>query len=233
MTELRLSGNPEITIQLRRNARARRLSLRVSQLDGRVTLTLPRAASQSEASGFAREKESWIRKQLGRRSAETILTIGAKVLFQGVELPIVAGEKRTVQLLEDQLMVPGDPKKVAIRLAAFMKLRAREQLSRACDDYAGRLGKQVRRITLRDTRSRWGSCTCEGNLMFSWRLIMAPPDVLDYVAAHEVAHLIEMNHSADFWAQVARVYPDYQRPRQWLRQNGAQLHSYRFSQLTP
>jgi hypothetical protein len=90
------------------------------------------------------------------------------------------------------------------------------------------LGRPYTRITLRDTRSRWGSCASSGALSYSWRLIMAPPEVLDYVAAHEVAHLAEMNHSAAYWAGVARLLPGYEAPRQWLRAHGAGLHRYRF-----
>ena len=92
----------------------------------------------------------------------------------------------------------------------------------------GLLGRKVARLTLRDTRSRWGSCSHEGALMYSWRLIMAPPSVLRYVAAHECAHLVEMNHSPAFWAVVSRLYPGWQRERAWLHAEGAQLHGYRF-----
>ncbi len=233
MTTLHLQGDPEIAIKIRRNNRARRLSLRVSQLDGRVTLSLPDRASQSEAIAFIREKENWIRHQLGRRPVEITPDIGGSVMLQGEIIPILAGKSRAERLLDGQLFVPGDPTKVPVRIAAFLKLMARERLGRACDEFSAQLGKGIRRISLRDTRSRWGSCSGHGNLMFSWRLIMAPPDVLDYVAAHEVAHLVEMNHSAAFWAVVSDIYPDHQAPRQWLRQNGARLHSYRFTQLTP
>ncbi|MEE9387271.1 MAG: SprT family zinc-dependent metalloprotease [Paracoccaceae bacterium] len=233
MAILHLSGEPNIEINLRRNSRARRLSLRVSQLDGRVTLTLPLSASRLEATGFAREKESWIRGQLNRRPNGSIPGIGGTVLFQGREVPIIAGAKRSVQLQDGQLLVPGDTNKAPARIAAYLKVAARDQLGSACDTYAAKVGRRVNRLSLRDTRSRWGSCTVDGNLMFSWRLIMAPAEVLNYVAAHEVAHLIQMNHSPAYWAVVAEIFPNYKAPRQWLRQNGAQLHSYRFSQLTP
>ncbi len=111
---------------------------------------------------------------------------------------------------------------------AFLKLRARDRLAAACDGFAASLGTHYRAIALRDTRSRWGSCTSEGNLMYSWRLVMAPPDVLDYVAAHEVAHRLEMNHSDRFWAHVERVCPDHKSHRRWLREEGTKLHAWRF-----
>ena len=124
--------------------------------------------------------------------------------------------------------MPGPPERVSRRLVAYLREVARDRLAGACDDYAARLGRPYSRITMRDTRSRWGSCTSDGALMFSWRLIMTPPEVLDYVAAHEVAHLAHMNHSAHFWDEVTRLYGDYKDPRAWLRQNGQDLHRYKF-----
>ncbi|MEE9428043.1 MAG: SprT family zinc-dependent metalloprotease [Paracoccaceae bacterium] len=232
MRQIHLPGDPEITVEIRVNTRARRLSLRVSQLDGRVTMTLPKCASASEARGFACEKEHWIRCQLGKRPQEIIPRIGGQILLEGQQVPIVGLSGRAVRFQDGQLQVPGDADRVPIRTAAYLKTLARERLSRACDHYSGLLGVDVKGITMRDTRSRWGSCTTDGKLMFSWRLIMAPKDVLDYVAAHEVAHLLEMNHSPPYWAVVAGIYPGYKIPRQWLRKNGAVLHSYRFAQLT-
>ncbi|HGG06475.1 MAG TPA: M48 family peptidase, partial [Aliiroseovarius sp.] len=120
------------------------------------------------------------------------------------------------------------PEKTGARLAALFKHHARQRLGEASDRYAAALGRPYSGLSLRDTRSRWGSCSAEGRLMYSWRLIMAPPEVLDYVAAHEVAHLAEMNHSPAYWAGLARLMPDYKAPRLWLRKNGADLHAVRF-----
>ncbi|HHL21369.1 MAG TPA: M48 family peptidase, partial [Aliiroseovarius sp.] len=114
------------------------------------------------------------------------------------------------------------------RVAALFKQEARARLSAATARHGAALGRAPAALTLRDTRSRWGSCSAEGRLMFSWRLVMAPPEVLDYVAAHEVAHLAEMNHSRAFWDQVERLMPGYQPHRLWLRKNGALLHAYQF-----
>jgi predicted metal-dependent hydrolase len=110
----------------------------------------------------------------------------------------------------------------------FLKSRAKCELERACAGFSARIDRYPRRITLRDTRSRWGSCTAAGNLMFSWRLAMAPPEILEYVAAHEVAHLREMNHGAGFWTLVAELTPDYDARRRWLHAHGPALHRYRF-----
>ena len=228
MTETFLAGDPPIPLVLRRSARARRISLRISQLDGRVTLTLPKRLALREAMAFAQSKEGWIRKHLEERGADVQVGIGSDVPVGGRMLRVVPGKGRGVQLGAEEIAVPGPEARVGVRLQAYLKEVARDRLAGACDDYAARLGRSYSRITMRDTRSRWGSCTSEGALMFSWRLIMTPPEVLDYVAAHEVAHLAEMNHSPAFWAGVERIYGPYKEPRKWLRTEGNALHRYRF-----
>ncbi len=228
MTEMHLPGDPPIPLILRRSARAQRISLRISQLDGRVTLTLPRRVPEREALAFAREKEMWIRKHLSARDEDVDIGIGARLPIGGLTHEVVQGQGRRVVFEDGRVCVPGAATRTGRRLAGHLKQVARARLAEASDHYAEKLGRDYAAITLRDTRSRWGSCTAQGRLMYSWRLILAPPEVLDYVAAHEVAHLEEMNHSAAFWAQVERIYGDYSEPRKWLRRNGGSLHRYRF-----
>ena len=228
MSDTFLPGDPPIPLILRRSGRAKRISLRISQLDGRVTLTMPTRVAQREALAFARSRESWIRGHLSERGADISVGIGTELPLGGRMLQVVPGKGRKVQLGQDEIAVPGPSDRVAARLGAFLKEVARDRLAGACDDYAARLGRSYTRITMRDTRSRWGSCTSDGALMFSWRLIMTPPEVLDYVAAHEVAHLAEMNHSPAFWAGVERIYGPYRDARTWLRTEGNALHRYRF-----
>ena len=221
-------GNPPIEIHLRRSARARRMTLRVSQLDGRVTLTLPKRVKVRDGVDFAAEREAWLRNHLEDIAPANGIEPGSLLPFEGRELPVRLGQGRAARITPDAIEVPR-PDGAGPRIAAAFKLAARDRLTAASDRYAAALGRPYNRLTLRDTRSRWGSCTTTGNLMYSWRLIMAPPDVLDYVAAHEVAHLAEMNHSAAFWAEVARLCPDYSAPRTWLRMNGASLHRFNFA----
>jgi predicted metal-dependent hydrolase len=228
MKEVILEGVPPIPVALKRSARARRISLRVSRLDGRVSLTLPMRGSEREALAFLREKEVWLRHQLVIQPPKAALIEGADVLFEGEALKITSGTGRSARIIGDNLMVPGPEAGYGRKIAAFMKARARPRLSAASLFYAQRLGRPVGRITLRDTRSRWGSCSSVGNLNYSWRLIMAPADVLDYVAAHEVAHLQEMNHSQAFWDVVEDLYGPCDTQRKWLRKQGHLLHQYPF-----
>jgi len=229
MTKTVSIGTPPIEIRLRRSALARRYSLRISNADGRVSLTLPRNASERAALAFAERQEGWLRTALHKRPETQVPTFEGSILFAGEETVIRAGEGRSVVLRDGALHVPGSPEVLTAKLRGFLKVQAREKLAEASFRHADQLGRDISRITLRDTRSRWGSCTRDGSLMYSWRLIMAPPDVLDYVAAHEVAHLIEMNHSSAFWKLVENLKPDYAQHRHWLKENGAHLHRYQFS----
>ena len=223
-----LPGPPPVVITLRRSERARRFSLRVSQHDGRVTLSLPTRAREAEAVAFAQAQEGWIRTALSRMPTFEGVGLGATIPVEGRMVTLQPGSGRRLMMEGDALLVPGHSGQAGPRVAAFLKVMARERLSAASDHYASQLGRRVARITLRDTRSRWGSCTSDGALMYSWRLIMAPPRVLAYVAAHEVAHMVEMNHAPAFWAVVERLFPRWQTERAWLRSHGGALQGLRF-----
>ncbi len=229
MKQLILPGEPPVTVRLRVSARARRLSLRVSRLDGTVSLTLPRGVRLGEARRFLQEREAWLRRHLAATPAPIRPMPGDEVPVAGRPHRLVVGGGRAARLGDGIITLPASaPEKTGPRVAALLKLLARERLLQASTRHAQALGRSFTGLTLRDTRSRWGSCSSEGRLMYSWRLVMAPPDVLDYVAAHEVAHLAHMDHSSAFWATVERLRPDYRPHRAWLRKNGAGLHAYRF-----
>ena len=222
------AGSPPIEVVLKRSARARRLSLRVSRLDGRVTLSLPEGFPEGEAVAFAEEKADWIRSHLSAALAAKSVHIGGSIPVEGRQRTITKSSDRQFAIGQDYIAVPGGETRVALRLRAYLKQIASQKLRFASDHYAKTVGQSYQQITLRDTKSRWGSCTAQGNLMYSWRLIMAPPEVLTYVAAHEVAHLVHMDHSPSFWSLVDQLYPGYKDPRKWLRDNGAELHRYKF-----
>ena len=224
-----LPGTPPVEITLRRSARTRRFSLRVSQLDGRVTLSLPQRAREAEAMEFLRGHEDWLRAALARTPVHGLVTLGDQIPVEGRMLTLAAGTGRSLRVEGDQLLVPGDATQAGRRAMAFVQTLARDRLAAASDHYAAQIGRRVSRITLRDTRSRWGSCAQDGALMYSWRLVMAPPAVLTYVAAHEVAHMLEMNHSEAFWTVVTRLYPGWPTQRRWLQTEGNRLHAYHFT----
>ncbi|MFQ5439756.1 MAG: M48 family metallopeptidase, partial [Paracoccaceae bacterium] len=177
---------------------------------------------------FVRDHENWIRGKLADLPRTITPTYGDSFPLGGRDRLLERVNGHVVRIMPDALGVPGPEGCIGAKLRACCIMVARERLTERARIHADKLKQRIARITLRDTRSRWGSCSTEGNLMFSWRLAMAPPEVLDYVVAHEVAHLLEMNHSAHFWAQVALLVPGYRAPRRWLRDNGPVLLSYRF-----
>lgn len=216
-----------LRIAWRRSARARRMTLRVPRDGGPVMLTLPAHVALSDGAAFAESKSRWLLQATERQPALRIVRQGAVLPVAGVPVALTPAAVRTARIAADSLLVPaGRPAGPVVQ--AFLKHRAMLDLRKACDRHAAALGRDYRVIVLRDTRSRWGSCTSDGRLMFSWRLSMAPSPVLDYVAAHEVAHLRHMDHSPRFWETVRRLMPDHAAHRAWLRQHGPDLMAWRF-----
>lgn len=225
-----LPGHPPVEVHLKRSARARRFSLRVSRLDGKVTLSMPVRAREGEALAFLQGNAAWVRQTLSAMPAQALRSVGygSVIPVEGRELTVTPASGRGVRVEDDRLLVPGADATVGPRVAAWLKVLARDRLAAASTRYAGLVGRSYTSLAIRDTRSRWGSCSPDGRLMYSWRLILAPAAVLDYVAAHEVAHLVELNHSAAYWRVVTGICPDWKRHRAWLKTNGSSLHGLRF-----
>ncbi len=220
-------GTSEIMVNLRRNKRSKRLTLRVSSVDGKPVLTLPSRVSMREAQKFLNTQESWLREHLDAAPTRIIVQPGVPIPFQDDRLIVAEHSKSRVALAPGHILTPRG-KHTGKSVAGFLKSRARIAVMDHCAHYSEKLGRDYGSISLRDPRSRWGSCSSAGNLMFSWRLILAPSEVLEYVVAHEIAHLSEMNHSPAFWHEVAELMPDYKHPQNWLKQNGAILHRLDF-----
>lgn len=221
-------GSPPVNVTIRHSANARRLTLRLNRFNSEATLTVPARTRQSLISEFLDRQEGWLRAQIEKTPQRVRPIFGDEIPVEGEMLTLIEGVRRPVRRRPGILVVPGNPDTVGPTLRAYLKNLARERLAEATGRHADVLGKLVCRLTLRDTRSRWGSCTEAGNLMFSWRLVMAPPEVLDYVAAHEVGHLVHMDHSPAFWSVVSDLFGDFTEPRRWLRREGADLHRFDF-----
>ena len=219
-------------VELRRHRQARRYTLRVRGATRTIVLTLPVRGSVREARDFAQRNGGWIAARLKRLPQAIALIDGLDLPLRGVPHRIVhrAGARGTVWIEANEAMplicVAGDGAHLARRVRDFLKREAKQDLDAASRHYATLLGVTLKRIAIRDQVSRWGSCTSAGVLSYSWRLILTPPHVLDYLAAHEVAHLIEMNHSRAFWRVVARICPEWERAKGWLDANGNALHRY-------
>ncbi len=223
--------DPPCRVRLVRSARARRFTLRLEACGAGAVLTVPPGVPAAESRRFLARHAGWLRAALARQPEATVVAPGIKLPVAGVPVSVVArpGPRRPPVLQGGTLLLQGQGAEGA-RIAAWLKLRARDALLPAARGYARRLGREVAEISLRDTRSRWGSCSSRGTLSFSWRLAMAPPAVLDYVAAHEAAHLVEMNHSPRYWKLVEDLVPDHASHRGWLKREGRRLHAYRFTE---
>lgn len=217
-----------VPVRFRVNARARRMILRVDARAGEARVTLPPGVARETAMAFVEERTFWIAKQLVRSSGAVPFEDGAVFPLLGEEHVIQhQPDQRTPVLVEDGVVhVGGKPEHLARRVRDWLKKEARREISSRAGSYADQIGREHGRITIRDTRSRWGSCSSSGGLNFSWRLVLAPIWVLDYVVAHEVAHLVEHNHSPAFWAVVDSLNSDARAGREWLSRHGEKLHGY-------
>jgi predicted metal-dependent hydrolase len=219
-------------VELRRHAQARRYTLRVQAASRAIVLTMPMRGSLREAKAFAERSGAWIAARLKRLPVPIPFADGLELPLRGVPHRIVhrQGARGTVWIEADEagplICVAGDRAHLARRVRDYLKREAKRDLEAASRHYAAPLGVKVKRVSVRDQASRWGSCTAAGVLSYSWRLILAPAHVLDYLAAHEVAHLVEMNHSRRFWRVVARICPEWQRAKAWLNAQGNALHRY-------
>ncbi|MCX8135319.1 MAG: M48 family metallopeptidase [Roseococcus sp.] len=212
-------------VRWRRSARARRVSLRICPAEGAVVVTLPRRFGRPHGLALLTEHAGWVMQRLSALAPERPLTPGSSVPLGGVEHPIRHDpSRRGGAFLEGGAIVAtGQPEFVPRRVRDFLRAEALRRIIACARPHAEALGVAPRTIRLKDTKSRWGSCAPDRTLAFSWRLVMAPDWVLDYVVAHELAHLREMNHSPRFWALVEARTPHREAATEWLRRHGPSL----------
>lgn len=227
---LELDGR-RAAVRLKRDTRARRLTLRIPVASEPPVLTVPARTRRDAVDAFLAAHRGWLAARLADRPDPVPFREGAVVPLRGVEHRIVRdgalrGRTRpAVEEGEPVLVVGGAPEHTGRRVRDFLRAEATADLEAAVRRHADALGTRPTSIRVRDTVSRWGSCSADGALSFSWRLVMAPPAVLDYLAAHEVAHLVEMNHSPAYWRVVDRLFPAHRAARAWLKREGARLHA--------
>ncbi len=220
-------------IEIRRHPAARRYTLRVREARRDVVLTMPPRGSIRQAKQFAEKNVDWIAARLKRLPRPAPFAPDEMIPLRGVPHRIAhrAGARGTAWTETGAdgtplLCVAGGAAHIGRRARDFLKREARRDLVAASRRYAEALGVPIRSVSLRDTASRWGSCSQSGSLSYSWRLVLAPPFVLDYLAAHEVTHRVELNHSKRFWRAVERIFPEWRRAEAWLRAHGPSLYRY-------
>jgi predicted metal-dependent hydrolase len=224
-------GGREVPLTVRQSGRARRVALRIDAAAS-VELVLPKRVPLSVGLAFLESRRGWVEARLAVMPDHVPFVDGAEVPLLGVPHRIRhVGERgapgsRIVTVAEGEIRVVGAAPHVARRVRDHLIALVRQETGRRARALALRIGKRVERITVRDTKSRWGSCSATGSLAFSWRLVLAPESVLDYVVAHEVAHLAEMNHGPRFWRLVEELAPGAARERAWLKRHRTRLLRY-------
>jgi len=225
-----------VPVILRRNVQARRFILKIGANKPEVILTMPSNGSEDEAMDFAIAQAHWIKSRIDAQPEIVAFAPGVEIPLRNILHTIehCPNQRGTVWTRSHDngvsglpvICVAGDQRHLARRVRDWLKKQARSDLSQSVVLHSQHLGLRAKGITIRDQTTRWGSCSSTGGLSFSWRLVLAPPFVLDYVAAHEVAHLEEMNHGPRFWKLVEQCIPDYRKAQNWLKHSGAKLHIY-------
>ncbi|WP_367716821.1 M48 family metallopeptidase [Nitratireductor sp. GISD-1A_MAKvit] len=225
----------ELPLRIVENARARRLTLRIEPGGRGLRVTVPPGLSRSrEVEEFLERHTGWLEQKLRKLPARPQVRPGIKIPVRGVPHLIVhdpqgrGAARLACQEGEPVLIVPGDKERLPRRVADLLKREAKRDIEALVAKHTATIGKCARAIRFRDTKSRWGSCTSDGALSFSWRIMMAPPLVIDYLVAHEVAHLKEMNHSPRFWKLCKKLSPETDRCKDWLKRNGTALQAIGF-----
>jgi predicted metal-dependent hydrolase len=224
-----------LPLEIREHPRATRITLRIEPGGQSLRLTVPRGLPAIEIDAFMTRHQGWLRSRLAGVPQASAMADGSVLALRGVEHRIVrCGSLRGLTRAavvdgEPVITVAGAPQHLGRRLADFLKREARMDLDAAVARHTAAIGRKARSVRLKDTKSRWGSCSADGNLSFSWRIVMAPPHVIDYLAAHEVAHLIEMNHGPRFWALCRKLCPGTAEAKAWLKRNGNRLQAVDFS----
>jgi predicted metal-dependent hydrolase len=216
-------------VSIRVSPRARRIALRIDAAERKVELVLPPGVPQSHGLRFLATKRAWIAARLAALPQPVRFAEGVIVPVLGIPHRIRREDDPAappVAIRDGEIRVRGDPAHLERRVRDHLVAMARAEFADRARRLAARIGRKLARVGVRDTKSRWGSCSGRGNLSFSWRLIFAPEPVIDYVVAHEVAHLAEMNHGPRFWRLVESLSPDSAAPRVWLKRNRSQLLSY-------
>jgi predicted metal-dependent hydrolase len=218
-------------VEVKRSARARRYTLRVRAATRDAVLTVPARGSITAAKDFANRQAGWLAARLAKLPSTTDIAPGVTIPLRGEPHAILhdGAMRGSVRLGctadgAPAIIVSGPADFARRRVLDFLHKEAAADLAKATRRHAATLGVSIQRITVKDTKSRWGSCSSTGAISYSWRMIMAPAFVLDYLCAHEVAHRLEMNHSVRFWRIVQKLYPDFERAEAWLKRNGAALH---------
>jgi predicted metal-dependent hydrolase len=223
------NDNQPVDVVLRVAPRAKNMSIKITAHKG-VEVVVPKGVTYKGALMFLYKQKQWVidKRRHVKLKPKSVLQAGSEVpIFDKKYTIVYSGNIRGITtMLDNKIVVSGEERTLSKKVEEFLQKLAKQEIVKRAKLHADKLNVEYNRITVRDTSSRWGSCSSKKNLSFSWRLIMAPEQVLEYVVAHEIAHLKEMNHSNNFWLLVESIFPNYRSTKNWLKENGTGLHSY-------
>lgn len=228
-------GSRELPLRIVENDRAKRLTLRIDAGGRGLRITVPPGLARGEVERFLDRHQGWLETKLAKVPEQPQVRPGIKLPLRGVPHLIVhePGARGTISIGRQDdmpaLFVHGERRHLPRRLADFLKREARRDIEALVTKHTAAVGRPAKTVRFKDTSSRWGSCTADGSLSFSWRIMMAPPTVIDYLVAHEVAHLREMNHGPRFWTLCRELCPRTDEARAWLKRNGGALQAIQFA----
>jgi predicted metal-dependent hydrolase len=223
-----------LPLRIAENPRATRLTLRIDAGGKGLRVTVPPGVPAREVNRFIDRHQGWLEERLAKVPKRPRVRPGIKIPIRGVPHTIVheADTRGTVEIAQGEdgplLIVHGDRRHLPRRVADYLKRQAKRDIERLVAKHTEAVGRKAKAVRFKDTTSRWGSCTADGTLAFSWRIMMAPKPVIDYLVAHEVAHLREMNHGPKFWKLCRQLAPETDRCKAWLKRNGGALQTIDF-----
>lgn len=223
-----------LPLRIVENDRARRLTLRIDAGGQGLRITVPPGLRRGEVEKFLHRHQGWLEQRLAKVPDRPQVRPGIKLPLYGVPHMIVhePAKRGTVSVGSNEngptLVIHGERVHLPRRLTDYLKREARREIGALVEKHTAKVGRKAKAVRFKDTSSRWGSCTSDGNLSFSWRIMMAPRPVINYLVAHEVAHLKEMNHGPKFWKLCEELCPDTERCRAWLKKNGSALQAIQF-----
>ena len=217
-------------IVINRKNNIRRLSLKVCRITGKISINAPIFFPQTEINKFFVSNRSWIKNQIKQCAVPRVVKGGLFLPIEGNMYEIVVKNSCTkIKFLKkNQICIPTNISNIGKGVQTFLQEYCKLIMMPIISKKSNLFGKKIKKITFKDTKSRWGSCSSSGSIMINWRLIMAPPSVYNYVIIHELAHLVHMNHGLLFWKLVYELSPNYSKDKEWLKKNGQEIRRYMF-----
>ena len=218
--------NRSYQINIKKDKRAKRIILKVSNIDGNISITLPKYESEKKGLKFLLKNQEWVLKQLNSFPKKVPFKNLSEIPYMGKMHKIIHLSKsgNLIYIYKNQIIFFGKKENLSKNIKSWLYGKAKNEIIKLANSNVSYLGKKYNKIYIKDLKSSWGICGPSGNISFSWRLILAPKHVMEYIVVHELCHLVEFNHGKEFWQLVTAIFPQRDLSQNWLKINGVKLH---------